>query len=141
MAHPDLDTLLNALIPFAQQKLAEDGEFYPFAASVTTEGEVQAIAFDLEDDFPTSDVVIEMLTEGIREAASQGEIRAAAICCDVRVVPPGQTEKVDAICVGLEHIAGESLSVMLTYVRDDDGDYSWIELFGGQRDARFFSEE
>ncbi|MEA2711218.1 MAG: hypothetical protein QOF78_3819 [Phycisphaerales bacterium] len=39
MANPDLDELLNALIPFAQQMLAEHGEFFPFGASMDAKGE------------------------------------------------------------------------------------------------------
>jgi len=45
MAHPDLDQLLNAVLPFAQQMLSKHGEFFPFGASMTIDGEI--IANDL----------------------------------------------------------------------------------------------
>ncbi len=34
MAHPDLDELLNALLPFAQQMLTKRGEFFPFGTGM-----------------------------------------------------------------------------------------------------------
>jgi hypothetical protein len=45
MAHPDLDELLNALLPFAQQLLSKHGEFYPFRSAMTTDGEIEAAAY------------------------------------------------------------------------------------------------
>ena len=32
MAHPDLNELLNALLPMAERLLKEQGEFYPIGA-------------------------------------------------------------------------------------------------------------
>jgi len=36
--HPDLDALLNNLLPFAERMLREHGEFYPFGGSITPDG-------------------------------------------------------------------------------------------------------
>ena len=40
MAHPDLDKLLNVILPLAQQMLGKHGEYYPFGSSMTTEGQI-----------------------------------------------------------------------------------------------------
>jgi hypothetical protein len=52
------------------------------------------------------------MTSFAREAQA-GTIRAAAVCVDVRTVPPGQTEKRDAICTQLEHENGETADSMM----------------------------
>jgi hypothetical protein len=38
MAHPDLDQLLNVVLEFAKKMLNQHGEFYPFGASMHTDG-------------------------------------------------------------------------------------------------------
>ena len=99
MAHPDLDTVLNALLPFAQQMLVKHGEFHPFGASMTVSGEVSLAAGMPETEKAESMTVIEMLTSAFRQQATDGLIRATGICFDARVVPPSASEKVDAIAV------------------------------------------
>src|SRR5262245_16023188 len=103
MAHPDYDDLLNALIPFAQDMLKKHGEFFPFGAAVNSEGEIELAQADDGTEQPESTELIDMLQQGFREEAERGAIRASAICMDVRIVPPGETEKSDAISLHLEH--------------------------------------
>ena len=55
------------------------------------------------------------MTQAFRAQAASGEIRAAGICCGVRTILPGQGEKTDAMCIGLEHQSGQSVSVFLPY--------------------------
>src|SRR2546426_1377236 len=99
MAHPDLDQLLNALLPFAQQMLSKHGEFYPFGSAMTTDGQIQAHGAYDGDEHPPSQQLIDLLTQAFRQQAAAGHIRAAAICYDIRTIPPGHSEKTDAICV------------------------------------------
>jgi hypothetical protein len=139
MAHPDLDQLLNAVVPFAQQMLAKHGEFFPFGSSMTTDGEIVANASYDGDEQPESKHLIELLTQAFRQEASSGKIRAAAICYDVRTVPPGQSEKTDAICVSAEHKNGEAANVFLPYKKGWFGRISYGQLFGGTRDREFFA--
>jgi hypothetical protein len=81
---PDLDAVLNALLPFAQQMLAKHGEFFPFGASMSAEGEVAAVAAEPGEAMSAA-AVIEMLEKGFRETATAGGIRAAGICYDARL--------------------------------------------------------
>ncbi|MFO0874139.1 MAG: hypothetical protein U0575_09230 [Phycisphaerales bacterium] len=138
MAHPDLDNLMNALLPFAQQMLAKHGEFYPYGSTMTTGGEIVSQAAYDGDDHPQSQPLIERMTQAFRAMAASGEIRAAGICYDVRTIPPGQTEKTDAICLGLEHQTGQSVSVFLPYKKGWFGKIRYGELFATRRDAEIF---
>lgn len=115
MVHPDLDELLNVVLPFAQQMLGKYGEFHPIGASMRTDGEVALAGAQPDEERPTAVSVIDMLVAGLRERVLNGEIRAAVICYDSRVVAPGMTSKTDAICLQLEHQSGECVEVFLPY--------------------------
>jgi hypothetical protein len=109
-AQEDLDALLELTLPFAQQQLAEHGEFFPFAAAVGADGAPRLIAADPGlGDRPASTDVLDQLVGGLREQA--GDIRAAALVADVRV---GES---DAARVELEHRDGQAICVLLPYKR------------------------
>ena len=40
----DCESLLNAVLPFAQQMLDRHGEFYPYGGAMTTDGQITPIA-------------------------------------------------------------------------------------------------
>jgi hypothetical protein len=138
MAHPDLDELLNTVIPFAQQTLAQYGEFYPFGASMAPDGTIALESAHTGEDQPQSQELIDMLTEGFRQAAAAAKLRAACICFDVRTIPPGETMKTDAVCISLEHESGESVDLFLPYSKGLSGKIRYGELFGAERDRQFF---
>lgn len=115
MSRPDLDALLTALVNAAQELLAKHGEFIPFGATMTSAGEVELAASYLDREHPSSDDAAAVLEAGFRQRAAASELRAAALCRDVRVRPPGAAEKTDAIEVRLEHRDGEAVVVFLPY--------------------------
>ena len=50
----DLDALLNVDLPLAEQSLRESGEFYPYAASMSSDGQISiAMAGPEGDDVPS----------------------------------------------------------------------------------------
>src|SRR5262245_22251363 len=138
MAHPDLNELLNALLPFAQQMLAEHGEFYPFGSTMTETGKIVAAGGYTGEEHPNSQPLIDLLTQAFRQQALNREIRAAGICYDVRTIPPGQTEKTDAICLALEHQTGEGVTVFVPYKKGMFGRMKYAELFASPRDLQIF---
>ena len=93
---------------------------------------------DTGDEHPPSQELIELLTQAYVQQAGEGSLRAAAICADSRVVPPGKSDKTDAIAVALEHQSGEAVSVFLPYRKGWLGKVRYGELFGSARDAKFF---
>ena len=139
MANADLEELLNALLPFAQEMLAKHGEFYPIGASMDKTGEISCAAADTGDEQPDSQDVIELLTKGFREEARQGNIRAAAICYDSRIVPPGKTEKVDAIAIRSEHKDGDAIDAYIPYRKGKLGKYKYDDLIAGRGKRTIFS--
>jgi len=138
MAHPDLDQLLDALLPFAQQMLARNGEFYPFGSTMTTAGEVVAQSAYDGHEHPQSQRIIDLMKQAFRQMAAAGQIRAAGICYDIRTIPPGQTEKMDAICVSAEHQSGEGVICCVPYKKGWFGRIQYGELFASKRTPEFF---
>ncbi|MBI2190810.1 MAG: hypothetical protein HYU36_02350 [Planctomycetes bacterium] len=139
MAHPDLDELLNALYSFAQEMLAKHGEFHPFGVSLSRDGEMALEQGYTGDEHPPSEQMIDTLVGGLRAMAGKQEIRAAGICLDVRVTPPGTTEKSDAICARLEHENGEAVEVYLPYRKGWFGKIKYGEIFAGRGESKVFA--
>jgi hypothetical protein len=138
MAHPDLDQLLNSALAFAQLMLSKHGEFFPFGSSMKVSGEIVMDGAHTGDEHPPSQEVIDLLTRAYKRSAEEGELRAAGICTDVRVVPPGKSHKTDAISVALEHRSGEAVTTFLPYQKGWFGRVKFGQLFASARDAQFF---
>lgn len=117
MAHPLLDHLLELLTSTATRMLTTSGEFLPFAAAASPEG--QTFLWDTEPSEHTSDVTVllEALRTGLGEAAVNGEIAAAGVCVDSFSSLPGRDEPTDALEIELEHSSGESFLVYYPYER------------------------
>ena len=138
MAHPELDQLLDSVLTFAQQMLKVHGEFYPFGESLDVTGKRAMDGAHTGSEHPPSQELIDLLVQAYAHRARSGELRAAAVCADVRVVPPGKVGKTDAISVGLEHQSGEAVNVFLPYQKGWFGRIRYGELFASARDPQFF---
>ena len=139
MAHPDLDRLLNVALEFAKKMLRQHGEFLPFGASMGLDGKITMDGATTGEEKPPSQELLDLLSESYAKRAKKGELRAAAVCADVRVLPPGSEAKTDAIQVGLEHARGEGVTVFLPYQKGCFGHVKYGNLFASARDRQFFS--
>jgi hypothetical protein len=124
MAEPtdEIQELLNYLLPHAEQMLNEHGEFYPYAAALDSDGQLNAVGADVEDD-DSSDVgeVLLALHEGLRERAAEGAIRATGIAADVTLTDPDSGETTDAVQVELDHADADAVDVFVPYETEPDG--------------------
>jgi len=129
MAHPDIDRLLNVLLPLAKQMLDNTGEFFPMGASLDAAGMPAMSPPYKGKEHPTVDQVIAQLMQGLRSKASTGEITAAGICLDAWVTLPETDIKTDAIEVRIEHITGDAVRVFLPYTKGFENQPQFGELF------------
>jgi hypothetical protein len=136
----EVEQLMNALIPFAQQMLAKHGEFYPYGGAITTAGKIVMVGATETDDHPDSQKVIDGLNEGFRSKAKAGEYSSTGLVFDVKVKPPKSDQKTDAIQINLDHATGLSLQVFLPYQIGGKGDVSYGEMFAQQGDAKVFKQ-
>jgi hypothetical protein len=104
----DVQNLIDAVLPFAQQQLDRHGGFFPFGATIDSEGEVTMIAeFSDPSDEPDSKAILQSLYRGVQEQAT--ELRAAVFVSDVT------TSDGDAIRAEVEHREGTALVVLSPY--------------------------
>lgn len=109
-AQDDLDGLLNAALPFAQQMLDERGEFFPYAVGLDASNDVRMIATEPDlGEAPPSEEVLALLIAGLR--TERDRLRAVGIVVDVRL------SNSDAIRVELEHSEGPAMAVLLPYTK------------------------
>ena len=118
-AKDDCNRLLNAALPFAEQMLREHGEFLPFGAQMLPDGEIVSVAVDDGEDHSRSQNLIDAIQAAFKAGAADGEFVATALVYDVRVVPPGASEKTDAIALNLDHRANYSVTVFFPYALND----------------------
>jgi hypothetical protein len=113
LAQNDLDGLLDPALGFAQEQLAEHGEFFPYAVIVGVDGQTEMVAArpDPANDQPASADLITACRATLTERRDQ--LRAAAVVADIRMPEGGG----DAIRVELEHAEGVALTVLLPYAR------------------------
>jgi hypothetical protein len=110
-AQEDLDALLNLVLPFAQQQLADAGGFFPYGAYIGLGGVPEFVAFYSDSEKPDA---AEMFEHAFAALASRRDVsRAAAVAVDVRI-----DEGVgDAISIDLEHAEGHAIKVLLPYAK------------------------
>lgn len=109
-AQADLDGLLSAVLPFAEQQLTAHGELWPFGAAVSADGETSLAAVgDDHGDSPQSEAILTGLYEVARARAD--DQRAVAFVADVLA------RGTYAVRVELEHQEGVALVVLLPYKR------------------------
>jgi hypothetical protein len=129
MASTDLNQLFEAALSFAKTMLAKEGEFIPFGVSMDPLGKTALVGGDVGQEHPASADVVSLLQSSFLRSASCGAIRAAGVCLDVRVVPPGSHDKSDAICVRLAHAKGEAVEVYVPYISQNHGSHVYGEPF------------
>jgi hypothetical protein len=117
----------------AQQLLDESGEFYPFGAKVTLDGNTEMVMAHpgTGAENPASADVVDTLVEGFRAYAN--DTRAAAVVSNFRM-----TES-DVIRVDLEHRDGHALVMVLPYQVNPDGGREYQQLQAGSGTRRVWT--
>jgi hypothetical protein len=134
----DFNSLVNALLPFAQQMLREHGAFLPFGA-IANAGRVTLVACDLGKEDATVPELAEFMTVSLRSQAQEHGSVAAAYCVDVRVVDPRSQAKTDAVQLVFEHRSGEAMNVFFPYAKNAAGVYEFDHPFALVSERRIFA--
>jgi hypothetical protein len=141
MAHADLNELLNPLLRMAEHLLAKNGAFLPIDTIMLSDGEIRHVGAQIEgEEYPGAPPLIELLTETFQKEAKEGKLRAAGIAYDALTIPPGKAQKQDAICCELEHFSGEAVYVFRPYLKTEEGNFQFEEVFATNRTQKFFGQ-
>ncbi len=117
-AKADADKLLNALMPFATQMLQNHHEFFPFGGHLASGGAIVNEGAYNGQEHPASQELIDLLRQAHQRDARAHKIRACATIYDIRTIPPGRTQKQDAIAAAIDHVSGYSVVVVFPYTFD-----------------------
>jgi hypothetical protein len=107
-----MNELLGLCIPFAQQQIEEQGEFHPFGAALSADGRPQFAGATVLSELPDAGELIVRLNEAFQARARAGEIRACAVCADVRL-----DEQRAAIRIDVEHRGAQPMMFFVPYER------------------------
>lgn len=119
MGHPDLNELLDFSFRTAQFMLGKHGEFIPFGVTMGRGDGLGTmhVAYTGEESGDTNELLA-LVRSGFRRDARTGDVRAVAVCYDVRARVADSETVTDAICADLEHECGESVRALLPYRRE-----------------------
>jgi hypothetical protein len=136
----ELDALLNAVLPFAEQMLTQHGDFYPFGATISRDGKIALIQpfIEEEEEIPDSPQLVHTLYQGLRDQALRREIRGGAVCTNVSMRPEGADEETDAVRVSLDHANHVPLDVFQPYAIERSGDVVYGAIVAVAADPRVF---
>jgi hypothetical protein len=122
MAEPrqEIEQLLRYLLPVAEEQLNREGEFVPYAATLDTAGEVNAVQAADGEEPDVSELLLALHTE-LRQQAAEGAIRASGIAADVTLTDPDSGEVTDAVQLELDHAEADAIDVYVPYTSGTDG--------------------
>jgi hypothetical protein len=137
-AREEIEKLLKYLLPFAEEKLNRDGEFYPYAAVVAEDGELKSVSAGEGEEPDVGDLLL-ALHEELRQRAADGSIRASGIAADVTLTDPDTGETRDAVQVELDHAETDAVDIYVPYESAADG-ITFGELVAAAGSAPVFSD-
>ncbi len=94
--------------------LADAGEFYPFAAYISPDGRVQALAADVGKKNPETTEVYEFLHGAIAQMAAEGRLVGYVIASNVKIPSQFSAPYTDGVRVHVETV-GYSRDIYTPY--------------------------
>jgi hypothetical protein len=138
-AQDDIDLLLREELAMVHSLLDRNGRFYPTASWIDRDGELAIVGGQPGGIFTRATEVLDMLYGALAQKAADGAIRACAVAVDVRVVPPGETKKTDAILITIEHAEADPVDVIQPYSKRSFGrGIEYGEQFSEPGERKFF---
>ncbi len=135
----DLQTLVEKTMPVAMGLLEKNRAFFPFGATVASDGETAIANGWTGKEQPPAAEVIAVLKAAFKDGAAKGRLRATALVVDVRVVPPGKKGKQDAIQIDLD-MKGTSRRVFYPYAFSKKGELLLEDPFLSLGDSEIFQQ-
>jgi hypothetical protein len=139
-AKEDAQALVDEFMPFAEQMLTKHQEFFPFGGRMSLDGEITHEGASDGSEQPPSQTLIDLLRKTHKQQAVQNEIRAACIVYDIRTIPPGMTEKQDAIAFEVDHRDDYSVLIVFPYSVAGTGELQIEAPFASAGDGAIFTK-
>ena len=127
---PDVDQLAHPLFQASCNFVKARGMFLPHGAVLTVGDEVRLVmAVPPGDDQPVSTIeILPLLHDALRQAARTEQLRAVAVCEDVRITVAGKNQ-MPAVKVLLEHRRGLCVALYMPFRKHLLMGYRFDEIF------------
>ena len=136
-----LESLIDSALPFAEQMLAKHQEFFPYGAKMLPDLKIVSVGGYTGEEHPKSVDVISLLQQAYIKEAKEKKIIASALVYDIRTIPPGATEKTDAVAIDLDHRDGFSVIMVYPYRLDENKKPVFGQAFAMEGKAEIFQNE
>lgn len=115
--------MMSIALEISRDKISKDGNFLPFGLVLETTGKVSI--FETEGSSEQAEAHI---VEKFRSLAVDNKILGSAVCFDVRVLPPGENVKMNAIKIVLESRGVKPMHGFQLYGFNHEGKLVFAEL-------------
>lgn len=115
----------------ATRFLTEFGEFYPFAATINLNNEMEPVGVSFnDDDYPDAEDVVTEFENTLKAQFNNKAILSAAICTDITFTSDDdEEEEIDALHIRYQNSARDSVDVFVTYAIDEENTIFFSEPF------------
>jgi hypothetical protein len=126
----DMSAISEPLFDYAEKSLRALGNFLPYAAVLTVEGNIEVVSAipETPHGMTSSTQVLPLLHQSLRAMAKEKQLLAIGIAENVTVTPAGKPAT-DAIKVLIEHSRGLNVAVYLPFRKRLFRGYSFDESF------------
>jgi hypothetical protein len=118
----ELNRLLTAMLVIAQNNLASQDGFAPFALLLLADSDSVQFA---HRDTPGEDAAtaLEAIQKWLKEQSLTGKYRAVGCCAQAEIELQSPTRVVQSIFASLEHASGEAFEAHIPYEKTDSYTY------------------
>lgn len=120
--------LRDNIIQQAEFYLKDAGEFYPYGAAIDKNEQIQYISAYVEEEFPASQPLIDILEEGMKKGVADGRYLLGAIGYDVYINKPGIAEKQSALMIRVLDVDEVVLECYVHYSLDNENEVKWLGI-------------
>jgi len=106
---------MSALLPLAEQALAEHRALRPFGCTLSMTDQVTPVGGSGGLPTPDDAALIAEFRQAFRDGAARGELKATALSYSAPSAVPGKREQQDAVFVHLNHRDDYSIVVTFPY--------------------------
>ena len=134
----ECETLMSAVLPVAEQMLAEHHDISPFGSTLSAADQIVQVGAWSEAPALDHAALIVQFQESFRDGAGRGELKATALVYATAFTPPGMSVAERAVVVQLDHRDDYSLVVTFPYRFSDSGDLVIEEPSAAEGEHKIF---
>ena len=122
--------LLNYSYSIAKSLLKEQKEFFPFGVSIDYEGNINQRLVNDGDEFPLSDVLIDIIQKDFDAKLATRSLSAYSIIYDAKARNTLYPDGIDVVVAMVKAIHDDSTEVYYLPYKNIEGEFQYFEPWG-----------